>query len=99
MNQLRLFPPPGAITNALPDDVQSEAREVLSELLAVVLERDAFQEKTTGEKTDEQDSKDAFGTGCLYLHSAVEDGSGPTQRREQAATVCAGRSSATAGME
>lgn len=37
MQQKSLFPPPGALTNPLPDGTQREVRHLLAELLAIVL--------------------------------------------------------------
>jgi hypothetical protein len=39
MNQLSLFPPPGALEKPLPEEVQSAASQLLAELLAVVIEK------------------------------------------------------------
>jgi hypothetical protein len=38
MRPLRLFPPPGAPENPLPEDVQSAASQLLADLLTVVIE-------------------------------------------------------------
>ena len=37
MQQKSLFPPPGALTNPLPDEIQKEAKQLLAELLVAVL--------------------------------------------------------------
>jgi hypothetical protein len=37
MPQLNLFPPPGAMTQPLPHEVQTQVRQLLAELLAAVL--------------------------------------------------------------
>jgi hypothetical protein len=38
MNQLRLFPPPGSIPAPLPKEGLDEARELLAEMLLVVVD-------------------------------------------------------------
>jgi hypothetical protein len=48
MQQLSLFPPPGALTQPLPNEVQMQARQQLAELLAAVLET-AAEEPTSRE--------------------------------------------------
>jgi hypothetical protein len=37
MSQMNLFPPPGALTQPLPLEVQMQVRQLLAELLAAVL--------------------------------------------------------------
>ncbi len=46
MPQLNLFPPPGALTQPLPHEIQMQIRELLAELLAAVFAPAA--EKPTG---------------------------------------------------
>ena len=54
MNQLRLFPPPGGIPAPLPKDSLGEARELLAELLLVVIESNDDEPLSTREgDTDE----------------------------------------------
>jgi hypothetical protein len=54
MNQLRLFPPPGGIPDPLPKDGLVEARELLAELLLVVIESNDDEHLATREgDTDE----------------------------------------------
>jgi hypothetical protein len=49
MNQLSLFPPPGALEKPLPEEVQSVASQLLAKLLAVVIEK-ARQPSEEGEE-------------------------------------------------
>ena len=53
MTQLSLFPPPGAVTKPLSDDVLMTARSLLAELLVVVVEEEIMQEPTGKGETDE----------------------------------------------
>jgi hypothetical protein len=54
MNQLRLFPPPGGIPAPLPKDGLDEARELLAEMLLVVINSNQHEHSSTREgDTDE----------------------------------------------
>ena len=53
MEQLRLFPPPGAIKEPLPNDALSEARELLAELLSEVIDPTREQQPSREESADE----------------------------------------------
>jgi hypothetical protein len=53
MTQLSLFPPPGAIKEPLPNEVLLVARELLAELLVVVVENTIAQEPIGMGGTDE----------------------------------------------
>jgi hypothetical protein len=58
MKQLNLFPPPGTLTQPLPDDIRTHARQLLAELLATVLETAAESISREGESY-EQDPENA----------------------------------------
>jgi hypothetical protein len=53
MEQLRLFRPPGAVTQPLPQEVLREACECLAELLTVVLEESVGEHALDEGETDE----------------------------------------------
>ena len=53
MQQLTLFPPPGALTQPLPQEVQMQALQLLAELLAAVLETAAEEPASREGDTDE----------------------------------------------
>ena len=54
MGQLRLFPPPGSIPKPLPKDALDAARELIVEMLAMVLAGDRNEQHTSDEgKKDE----------------------------------------------
>ncbi len=53
MEQLRLFPPLGAIKEPLPNEALSEARELLAELLNEVLEPPREEQPSGEENADE----------------------------------------------
>lgn len=53
MPQLRLFPPPGAVVKPLPPEVLREARELVVELLSVVLEEGITEQSPDEGETDE----------------------------------------------
>jgi hypothetical protein len=55
MKQLRLFPAPGTLTQPWPDDVQTQARQLLAELLAAVLETATEQSTSREGESHEQD--------------------------------------------
>ena len=90
MPQLRLFPPPGGLGTPLPEEVRSKARELLAELLAVVLGEIVARQPTHIGERNEQDSTEPFGTAGLHLRTAIEDGSSDSQPGERAATIRTG---------
>jgi hypothetical protein len=49
MNQLRLFPPPGSIPVPLPNEGLDEARELLAEMLLVVIDSNQYEHISTRE--------------------------------------------------
>jgi hypothetical protein len=53
MEQFRLFPPLGVVKEPLPDDALREARELLAELLAGMLEPTIPESPDRGGSTDE----------------------------------------------
>ena len=54
MEQLRLFPPPGSIPTPLPKKSLDEARELLTEMLVVVIQNNKGEHASTREgETDE----------------------------------------------
>jgi hypothetical protein len=54
MNQLRLFPPPGAIPAPLAKESLDEARELLAEMLLSVIDSNQHEHLSTREgETDE----------------------------------------------
>lgn len=57
MTQLSLFPLPGALTQPLPDEVQTQARQLLAALLTVVLETAAMDPTSRAGENHEQDPK------------------------------------------
>ena len=55
MQQMSLFPPPGALSQPLPEEVQKEALKLVAELLVTVLTA-AGEEVSNGERNEnEQD--------------------------------------------
>ena len=55
MKQLRLFPPPGTLTQPWPDDVQTPLRQLLAALLAAVLETPTEASTSPEGESHEQD--------------------------------------------
>lgn len=53
MDQLRLFPRPGAIRKPLTREVRSESRELLAEMLIAVIVDRSKERPTPGGDTDE----------------------------------------------
>jgi hypothetical protein len=49
MSQLNLFPPPGALTQPLPPEVQMQVRQLLAELLAALAVTSAEPANREGE--------------------------------------------------
>ena len=59
MKQLNLFPPPGALTQPLPDDLRVQARHLLAELLVAVLGTAAEEPIRSDGESHEQDPANA----------------------------------------